>query len=492
MPHRIGTWGFGPHPWVSVERTRRFYERALSAEFELVDLDALPRQATAPPVDAILSFHSGRWHAGPRPGDAPVVLAMHGGPVVDHPRLRQTLPHLRTDDTLLVNCSSDEAIIHDLCQGAAPRMVRLPLPVDTELMSPYHRDDCRRELELPPCDHVIGFVCRLVPQKNLHQFLRAFARIRQRMQPERVIALVVGSFYTSYPVLDYGCAEYRAHIAGLVEELGIADDLVCFPANLDDEELAMAFSAMDVLLHPTSAIDENFGYVPVEAMACGVPVVGAAYGGLKDTIVPGQTGALMPTWATRSGIRMDLDAGVEAVVDMLGDEAEHERMSLAARERACESYTEAVCGETLRQAFRDAIAGRSRGPGRPLSTTAAPAPTERSALLPPTEPSWEAFVEPVSCYVGGSPPRLTEDSMVRWATPLRPDAAGRLHLDDPAWPAVLPEELHHDPWLDACARPVRAGALARPGTEAWHRLQSLVEDGLLVPTRTAAVEEAAA
>ena len=42
MPHRIGTWGFGPHPWVSVERTRRFYARALASEFELVDLDAVP------------------------------------------------------------------------------------------------------------------------------------------------------------------------------------------------------------------------------------------------------------------------------------------------------------------------------------------------------------------------------------------------------------------------------------------------------------------
>ena len=492
MPHRIGTWGFGPHPWVSVERTRRFYARALASEFELVDLDAVPPEQATPAVDAILSFHSSRWAQGPRPGDAPVVLAMHGGPVVDHPRLRQRLGHLRRDDTLLVNCSSDEAILRDLCDGPSPRVVRLPLPVDTELMLPYHRGDCRRELSLPDCDHVIGLVCRLVPQKNLHLFLRAFARIRERLRPKRVVALVVGSFFSSYPILDYGCGEYRAHIAELVGQLGIADDLVCFPATLDDEELALAFGAMDVLLHPTSAVDENFGYVPVEAMACGVPVVGAAYGGLKDTIVPGETGALMPTWVTRSGIRIDLDAGVEAVTRMLSDAREHERMSAAAAEHASTRYSEAACGEILRRALRDAIAARAHAPGVAITTTAAPPSPEPAGLLPPTTPAWESFVEPVRRYVSHPVPTITESTWLRWATPLHRDPDGILRLDDPAWPAALPPELRDDPLVDACARPARVGTLARPGSEAWQRLQALVDDGLLIPARVAARAEAAA
>jgi len=480
--HRIGTWGFGPHPWVSVERTRRFYAGALAQEFELVDLDAVPAGEPVPRVDAILSFHSGSWHARPAHDETPVVLAMHGGPVVDHGSLRETLPRLRTHDALLVNCASDEAIVRDLCRAPGPAVVHLPLPVDTERFSPYDREDCRRELELPPCDHVMGFVCRLVPQKNLHLMLRAFAEVRARLRPRRVVALVVGSFYTSQPVLDYGCGGYRAHIAGLVRELGLADDLVCFPAGISDEDLALAFGAMDVLFHPTSAVDENFGYVPVEAMACGVPVVGAAYGGLKDTVSPGETGELMPTWSTRSGIRIDLDAGVDATVALLRDSARHERMSRAATERAASHYGMGSCGEILRRAFRDAIARRADGPGVSLVTTPPPAPTEPAGLLPSSEPPWAAFEEPVARYVSHSTPRITPGCRVRWAAPLQHGDDGRLRLHDPAWPAVLPTELEHDPLVRECARPTLAEALASPGSARWDLLQALVDDGLLLVT----------
>jgi glycosyltransferase involved in cell wall biosynthesis len=75
---------------------------------------------------------------------------------------------------------------------------------------------------------------------------------------------------------------------------------------------------------------EPFGIVPVEAMACGRPVVGSAVGGLLDTVVPGVTGELVPPR------RPDLLAPV--LRDLLADPARREAYGRAGRARAVHTY----------------------------------------------------------------------------------------------------------------------------------------------------------
>ncbi|MCW2849138.1 MAG: hypothetical protein JWR90_3112 [Marmoricola sp.] len=75
---------------------------------------------------------------------------------------------------------------------------------------------------------------------------------------------------------------------------------------------------------------EPFGIVPVEAMACGRPVVGSAVGGLLDTILPGRTGELLPPR------RPDLLAPV--LRDLLDDPDRRESYGRAGRARAVRTY----------------------------------------------------------------------------------------------------------------------------------------------------------
>jgi len=81
--------------------------------------------------------------------------------------------------------------------------------------------------------------------------------------------------------------------------------------------------------------------VPLEAMACGVPVVAAAVGGLADTVVDGVTGLLVPPRSPRELAR--------TVGQLLADPAARRRLGEAGRERAWTRYTwERVATETVR------------------------------------------------------------------------------------------------------------------------------------------------
>ena len=69
-------------------------------------------------------------------------------------------------------------------------------------------------------------------------------------------------------------------------------DRVIFAGQADRQTLKYYYSAADVFV--TTPWYEPFGITPLEAMACGTPVVGANVGGIKFTVVDGKTGFLVP------------------------------------------------------------------------------------------------------------------------------------------------------------------------------------------------------
>ncbi len=92
----------------------------------------------------------------------------------------------------------------------------------------------------------------------------------------------------------------------------------------DQEQVVQLLSVSDLFLMPSA--QESFGLAALEAMACEVPVVASAVGGVPELVEDGVTGFLCPP--------DDLAAMAHASIRLLTDDKLHSRMAQAARKRA--------------------------------------------------------------------------------------------------------------------------------------------------------------
>ena len=113
-----------------------------------------------------------------------------------------------------------------------------------------------------------------------------------------------------------GDESHRDSLNRLADELGVRDRLCWSTAARD--ELPEIYRAHDVFLF-TSTWSEPFGLVPIEAMACGVPVVGTATGGSGEFLHDGTT-ALVPEPLG------DPRALADAITRLAGDDALRRRL----------------------------------------------------------------------------------------------------------------------------------------------------------------------
>lgn len=450
MKASIELYGGTEHPWPSVERTRRFYLHALR---EHALSDARPGQPGK--ADAYLQFAGGECFSFRPHPDASLVIAMHGGPIVSHEGIREGLSNLETSDVLLTNCTSDARILEEMWGGApedGPLVRQINLPANASMFQPDDKAECKEMMPLPECDLVVGFVGRLLPQKNLHHFLRMFQKVREAMLPRKVAALVIGNYWIDYPVLPFVTKDYPDYIGHVLESCHLHEHVVYMPANLSNDDLVAAYNAMDVLVHPTSSLDENFGYVPIEAMACGVPVVGAAYGGLKDTIVDGRTGFLMDTWTTDGGLRMDTGAGVARTLELLRDDQVRASFGEAAHRHVRTVYSVETCSAALERAVLDGIAARQSRRGRAVRPHGAPPVRPPSGILPEAPGhTWEHYAPVVAHYASRGVPTSLDVCSLHIYAPLKFEGETAIS-DDAAWPARYRLDMVERAVVDAVMR----------------------------------------
>ena len=207
--------------------------------------------------------------------------------------------------------------------------VRLwPKAVDTELFHPDKRSDAMRERLSggQPDKPLMVYVGRLSHEKRLDWL---YAPIRQ-------IAGARLAFVGSGPAEDY-----------LNERF--ADTPTVFTGYLSGEDLARAYASADVFAFPSDT--ETLGFVAMEAMASGVPAVGARAGGVPDVIRDGENGFLFTPG--------DLGDLTDKIRRLLFDDELRGRLGREAR-RDMEQHTWRAATETLLAYYEKAISVHHR------------------------------------------------------------------------------------------------------------------------------------
>jgi N-acetyl-alpha-D-glucosaminyl L-malate synthase BshA len=181
--------------------------------------------------------------------------------------------------------------------------------VDSDEFRPNPGTPLRAELA-PNGERLLVHVSNFRKVKNLPVIVEVFSEVRKEV-PTRLV--LIGDGPEREATERYAC------------ELGVRDDVVFMG---DQEYIAGILPVADVFLLPSE--HESFGLAALEAMSCGVPVVGSRVGGLHEVVVDGTTGYLCSPH--------DVACMSQLVLGLLVDEGTRLEMGARARDRAVKDF----------------------------------------------------------------------------------------------------------------------------------------------------------
>jgi glycosyltransferase involved in cell wall biosynthesis len=308
----------------------------------------LPAELLRRPVDVL---HSQGW--GPPWAPCPLVLTIHdiGWETFPHiygPALRWRLSILvrasarravrvicssrYTADDVMRRYGVPEAKIRVVYPGFAPSMTRVTdqaavagLKARYGIPGPY-----------------ILYLGSIEPKKGVDKLIRAYAALRRRQAVSHHLVIAGKPLWLSRPILELPAA------------LGVERD-VLFLGQVPAEELPALYSGADAFAF--LGLYEGFGYPPLEAMACGTPVLAARRTSLPEVV--GDAGLLVdPEQA---------DEVVQAMADLLGDPELRGELSRRGLQRArafdpCAAAQQvaAVYEESVQPVRRAVLSGSSQ------------------------------------------------------------------------------------------------------------------------------------
>ncbi len=217
---------------------------------------------------------------------------------------------------------------------AAARLARVFNPVDVDVWRPGDRAAARAELGLAADAGVVAWHGQLqIHRKGLDVILDAFARLRAE-RPRRETGLLL-----------VGAGEDGARLREAIAARGLEGVILLEGWLHGREGLARLLSAADV--YAFASRHEGLALAPVEAMACGLPLVAADVSGVRDVLEHGEEDGGIVVAAE------DAAALAAALGGLLDDEARRRALAGRARRRAVEAFGLDAVGAELRSILVD-------------------------------------------------------------------------------------------------------------------------------------------
>jgi phosphoheptose isomerase len=217
---------------------------------------------------------------------------------------------VREADQIIAECPQDEEDLVRYYDASLDKITVIPCGFNPHEFYPLDRLLARTVLKLDQSEHIILQLGRIVPRKGVDNVIKAFAKVKKTALPIRLI--IVGG-ETDEPDPEFNPEIGR--LQQLARQEGVIDSIT-FTGRKNREMLRYYYASADIFI--TTPWYEPFGITPLEAMACGTPVIGSNVGGIKYSIHEGKTGFLVPPH--------DTDMLAQRIYEVLNDPETLEKM----------------------------------------------------------------------------------------------------------------------------------------------------------------------
>ena len=286
-------------------------------------------------------------------------------------RTRIELSLMRDADRIIAECPQDRLDMEQLYGAPGGRIDVAPCGFDPQELWPVPQRLARQKLGLQLGKFIILQLGRMVPRKGIDTVIEALALLRQQQRIDAMLLVVGGEG-------NGGKADTPelARLRSLARHLGVGDH-VQFTGRKARSVLRYYYSAADAFV--TTPWYEPFGITPVEAMACARPVIGAAVGGIKSTVIHGATGFLVPP--------RDPQSVAERLAELRADPDLARAMGDEGMRRAFQHFTWRCVAHQAGAIYELAAASAATSPSASASLATSSAASSSPAASSPTSSS---------------------------------------------------------------------------------------------------------